>query len=322
MPWSRFFVQDLTGDILSEFIGKSTAISVRILISILAIIGVWITRKIVLNVVHKRVDDARKRYQWKKITGYVAFGLNITIFMMGIWSKIATSVMTLLGLLTAGIAIALRDVVMAVAGWIFIITRRPFEVGDRIELGSVSGDVVDIRSFQFTMVEIGNWVDADQSTGRIIHVPNEKIFKEECINYTQTFRFIWHEIPVTITFESDWKKAKRILTEILNKTHGEIAKTAEHSIRDASKQYMIYYSKLTPIVYTTIRDSGIMLTMRYLCRPQMRRNSEEEIVEMMLTRFGRQDDIDFAYNTMRAVVTPVDPDKPEGFPGKRPKKSK
>ena len=98
------------------------------------------------------------------------------------------------------------------AGWVFIAIRKPFAVGDRIEIGDHTGDVIDMRLFQFTLVETGNWVDADQSTGRIIHIPNGWVFRQSTANYTAGFNFIWNEIPVTVTFESNWEKARDILS--------------------------------------------------------------------------------------------------------------
>ena len=92
------------------------------------------------------------------------------------------------------------------AGWLFIVGKRPFTVGDRIEVDGSAGDVIDVSLFQFTMLEIGNWVDADQSTGRIIHVPNRFAFNKSLANFTQSFGFIWNEANVLITFESDWER--------------------------------------------------------------------------------------------------------------------
>ncbi|MFZ0483677.1 MAG: mechanosensitive ion channel domain-containing protein [Desulfobacterales bacterium] len=100
--------------------------------------------------------------------------------------------------------------------WFFIMSRKPFKVGDRIEIDQITGDVIDIRIFQFSVVEVGNWIDADQSTGRIVQVPNSKVLREALANYQIGFEYIWHEIPVLITFESDWKKAKGLLQKIAN----------------------------------------------------------------------------------------------------------
>ena len=105
--------------------------------------------------------------------------------------------------------------------------RRPFALGDRIQIGKHSGDVIDIRFFQFTINEIGNWVDADQSTGRIIHIPNGKVFTEAQANFTQGFSHIWNEIGVLVTFESDWEKAKNILEKIVEKHAASLTKAAE-----------------------------------------------------------------------------------------------
>jgi small-conductance mechanosensitive channel len=183
--------------------------------------------------------------------------------------------------------------------WAFILIRQPFKVGDRIQIGKVAGDVIDIRLFQFSIMEIGNWVDAEQSTGRIIHIPNGIIFTEPQANYTAEFQYIWNEIPVLVTFESDWKKAKHILADIVNH-HGILLSTeAEKQIKEAAKRFLIFYNKLTPIVYTSVKDSGVMLTLRYMCNPRERRSIEEKIWEDILNKFAECNDIDFAYPTQR-----------------------
>ncbi len=177
--------------------------------------------------------------------------------------------------------------------------RQPFKVGDRIQIGKVAGDVIDIRLFQFSIMEIGNWVDAEQSTGRIIHIPNGVVFTEPQANYTAEFQYIWNEMPVLVTFESDWKKAKQILTDIINHRGVMMSNEAERQLIEAAKKFLIFYSKLTPIVYTSVKDSGIMLTMRYMCNPRERRTTEEKIWEDVLNRFAECDNIDFAYPTQR-----------------------
>ena len=201
---------------------------------------------------------------------------------------------------------------MNLAGWLFLVWRRPFNVGDRIQIGEHRGDVIDVRIFQFTIMEIGNWVDADQSTGRIIHVPNGKIFREAQANYTQAFHYIWNEIPVLVTFESDWRKAKGILLKVATDKALHLSIEAQEQIRRAARQFMIFYTHLTPIVYTSVADSGVLLTIRYMCEPTRRRTSAEDIWETVLTEFAAHDDIDFAYPTTRFYGNPV-----EGKPGAR-----
>jgi small-conductance mechanosensitive channel len=262
---------------------------------IVVLVGV---RYVVLRIVYRRVADTKALYQWRKTLTYVTYLL--TLLAVGrIWIQGFESVSTFLGLLTAGLAIALRDPIVNFAGWIFIVSRRPFEVGDRIQIGTNQGDVIDIRVFQFTLMEIGNWVAADQSTGRVIHIPNGRVFQEAQANYSKGFAYIWNEIPILVTFESDWRKAKEILTEVANRDAAHLSKAAEESVRLAARQFMIFFTHLSPVVYTKIADSGVLLTIRYLCEPRKRRSTEEKIAEDILTRFAECPDIDFAYPTYR-----------------------
>jgi small-conductance mechanosensitive channel len=172
-------------------------------------------------------------------------------------------------------------------------------LGDRIQIGDKAGDVVDIRIFQFTVLEIGNWVDADQSTGRVIHIPNSLLLTEPLANFTSQFEFIWHEIPVLITFESDWHRAKEILESILETKVGGVVVEAERAVRTASRKFLIHFKKLTPKVYTSVGASGVLLTARFICRVRQRRGAAEEIWETILDAFAGEPSIDFAYPTTR-----------------------
>ena len=173
------------------------------------------------------------------------------------------------------------------------------QVGDRIEIAQHAGDVIDVRIFQFTLLEIGNWVDADQSTGRMIHVPNGRVLSDVVANYNRGFQYIWNEVAVLVTFESNWREAKAILERIATQHAASVTGEAARQIEEASRQFMIVYNKLTPTVYTSVRDSGVLLTVRYLCDPRQRRTTTEAIWEDILTGFAQRPDIDFAYPTTR-----------------------
>ena len=283
---------------LEKTLGFSPALQGKILTTAVIIFILWLVRQIILKIYFRKKVDIRTQYRWRKSSVYIAFSIGF-LLVGRIWFEGFNSLATFLGLLSAGLAIALKDPLVNLAGWLFIFWRKPFIVGDRIQVGNNSGDVIDIRIFQFTLMEIGNWVDAEQSTGRILHIPNGKVFSEIQANYTAGFNYIWNEIPVLVTFESNWKKAKEILLSIVTKYAEHLSKSAEERIKEASQKFMIFYTKLTPIVYTSVRDSGVMLTIRYLCDPRKRRNSEEEMWEDILLQFSQCDDIDFAYPTQR-----------------------
>ncbi len=283
---------------MQDTLGLGSAAQWKLAATLLVVLTLVVIRRVTLSMVYRRTDDVRVRYRWQKSTSYIVFSVGL-VLVATIWAGAIQSFGTFLGLVSAGLAIALKDLVVNLAGWGFILWRRPFQLGDRIQIGEHMGDVIDVRIFQFTLMEIGNWVDADQSTGRIVHVPNGKVLTEVTANYSRGFKYIWNELPVVVTFESDWRKAKTALEEIVNRHAIHLSEVAERSIREVSRKFMIFYSKLTPIVYTRVVDIGVELTLRYLCDPRERRGTAQAMWEDILDAFAGFDDVDFAYPTQR-----------------------
>lgn len=284
--------------LIEQMIGIAPLTQRRILASLLVVVFVWIIHRIFLRSVIFRIENPSTRYQLQKTSGYLAFAIGLLVIWR-IWYEGVQAIATFLGLLSAGLAVALKDPIQNFFGWVFIAWRKPFDVGDRIEVGDFAGDVVDLDIFRFTLMEIGNWVYADQSTGRVLHVPNGIIFNHTIANFTQGSDYIWNEIPVLITFESDWEKAKTLLEEIVNK-HAQLhMDEVEESFRKASRRLMLKYGTLTPIVYTNVEPSGVLLTIRYLCEPRNRRGTSQEMWENILRSFARHADISLAYPTQR-----------------------
>jgi small-conductance mechanosensitive channel len=275
---------------------------IKLIKSVIIITILWLLKLVINRLILRKITDMKSRYQWRKIisAAIAVFGI---IIVGRLWYEGVQSIATYLGLLSAGIAIALKDLIANFAGWIFIISRKPFEAGDRIQIGNLAGDVIDQSLFEFSLLEIGNWVDADQSTGRIIHIPNGKIFTQDLANYDKGFKYIWNEIRVVITFESNWQEAKKILLKIANKKSENITAPVERQIKRAARKFLIYYKHLTPIVYTDVKDHGIQLTIRHLCETRKRRGYTEAIWEDILKEFAKHKDIELAYPTTRFYST-------------------
>lgn len=273
------------------------------------VLVLWAVRALILRIVWARSDDAATRYGWRKVTGYIAVAVGF-LAITRVWFAGFGSFATFAGLVSAGLAIALRDIVANLAGWVFLVWRRPFVVGDRIQIGEHRGDVIDVRAFQFSLMEVGNWVDADQSTGRVLHVPNGLVITQPIANYSRGFPYIWNEIPVLITFESDWKRAKEILLEIVANRPEALSERAEQALREASKAFFIRYPTLTPTVYTSVKASGVLLTLRYLCPPRRRRSTEQSLWEAILEAFAVEPRIELAYPTTRFFERVADGESP------------
>lgn len=282
----------------ATWLGMTPESQIKVVKSLLVVLFFLLVRSVLMRVLLRNVTDVRQRYSWSRgVTSTIA--VLILIFLGVIWFAGLERIATFAGILGAGLAVALHDTIANIAGFLFIMIRRPFEVGDRIEIEGVAGDVIDIRVFQFSLLEIGNWVDADQSTGRILQVPNGKVLRAVTASFNKGFDYIWHEIPVLITFESDWKKAKGILEAIVDDDSFVVAEEVERQVRRAASRYLIYSGKVTPIVYTTVRDSGVLLTVRYMTKPKTRRGTEQRLWEQILEQFAKNDDIELAYPTVR-----------------------
>ena len=288
---------------LQIHLGIDSLIQEKVFISVMIAASLWTIHRLLFKSIIDRIKDPDRRYQWKKSLGYTFSTLGVLTIGL-VWIEGMQSAATYLGLVSAGIAIALKDPITNIVAWGFILWRKPFEVGDRIEIGPFSGDVVDQRIFQFSMMEIGNWVDADQSTGRILHIPNGMIFTQGVANFTHGPDFIWNEVPVLITFESDWEKAKGVLQKIADLHDISQDDNAAEEFESAARKFLLKYDKLTPTVYTNVLDSGVMLTIRYLCKPRQRRVSVQILWEDILRAFAQHANIDLAYPTTRFYTIP------------------
>jgi small-conductance mechanosensitive channel len=290
-------MQDLV-EWVRTFLSPGAEVRTKLVGSVVLVLLLWLLRMTVMYVVHRRIEDIRTRYRWRKMSAHMAFIASAPLIGW-MWLHEIGSAVTFLGLISAGLTIVLREPITNLAGWAFILWRRPFSTSDRIQIGNHAGDVVDLRIFAFTLLEIGNWVAADQSTGRVIHVPNGRVFSDALINYSKGLEYLWNEIPVRVTFESDWEKTKVLLQEIADRHAAHLSQDAKERVRRASRRFMIVYSALTPTVYTRVTDSGVLLTVRYLCEPRRRRSTEAAIWEDVLRAFTQHADIEFAYPTQR-----------------------
>ena len=271
---------------------------VNIVWTVLAIATVYFVGHVIERALQRGTTDLVGRHKIRRAMSWFR-AMVLTVILVAIWISGAGQIGVFLGVMGAGIALSLQEVLLCVAGWALIIIKRPFDVGDRIEFSRHIGDVIDIRLFQTSLLEVGNWVGADQSTGRIISIPNSAAFRELNANYTKGFPFIWNEQTIVVTFESDWKRAKEIILQQAQEEAQKIESEVRRQIEIMQSQYAIRYSHLTPIVYTHIADHGVALTLRYLCPVRKRRGMAHSVNEGILEDFAQEPSIELAYRTTR-----------------------
>lgn len=274
--------------------------------TILVLVVLWLIKKGAYKLIGITKDASMLRmYHQRKTVQYTIAFLGL-LLIGNIWISNFQSITTFLGLLSAGIAIALKDIFVNLAGWMLIYWKKPFDVGDRIQIGEFKGDVVDLRLMHFSILEVGNWVDAEQSTGRIIHVPNGKVFTDPQANYSQGFNYIWNEQQFNISLDSDFKKAQSMLKTMLNEMFQSEYKAIEIALRRAQKEHFISFSQYTPTVYIKIHERGIQLSVRYLCNPRRRRIYEHQITEAILEKFKDERDIQIVYPITSVILKTED----------------
>ena len=246
----------------------------------------------------RRSVDVGARHKIRMTTSWTGIALFL-IAALFIWIGQIENLGVFLGIAGAGVALSLQETLVCIAGWLVLVVRRPFDIGDRIEIDGRVGDVIGISVFQTSMLEIGNWIGADQSTGRMLIIPNSMIIRHAIYNYTKGFPFVWDEFSVIVTFESDWQEAERLMLSNAEVEAEKIAGEVKRQIKKMQERYAIHYGKLSPIVYTSIADSGVRLTLRYLTPARRRRTVNHRISRNVLEAFIEHPRIDFAYMTAR-----------------------
>ncbi|MBN1256361.1 MAG: mechanosensitive ion channel family protein [Planctomycetes bacterium] len=282
-------------DLFEEYFSAGNLIG-KLLYTLISALLIFAAGSIIQRVLQRASDDLSTRH---KIRRTVFWGTTI-IFLLSlifIWAGIFEGIGAFLGIFAAGLALSLQETLLCMVGWLFIVIRRPFDIGDRIEVEETIGDIIDIRVFQTHLLEVGNWVDGDQSTGRIVMIPNSSVFRKKVSNYTKGFPFIWNELRTIITFDSDWHRAREIILAQAQEESEKIEQEVRKHIKKMQREYAIRFEYFSPVVYTKIEDNGVALTLRYLTPVRRRRGTTSKICDGILEAFYQVDNINLAYPT-------------------------
>lgn len=283
----------------------------RLLLAVGFIILIVILVQVSRHLANRYIDEPERRYRVRKLIGRIG-GVVAILLTLGALFQNASDFITVLTVVGAGLAIAMRETLLSIAGWFYIAFRTPYKHGDRVQIGDIRGDVIDIRLLHTTLMEIGGWVEAEQSTGRIVHIPNAQVYQEAVFNYTRGFQFIWNELVFTVTFQSDWRAALEILRTLANESAAVMEQQAKQEIQQVSREYLIHYSILTPFVYVQVTQNGVQLTLRYLCEARKRRGTAHAITTTFLDQVREKGGIAFA--TQMVGVTTIEAPPPDPLP--------
>lgn len=256
-----------------------------ILKTIIIIFLILVVEKIGIRII-KRTRDSKKEYNYTKKYKLI---IRITILsaIIIVWGKYIKNFLTLISLVSAAFTIAIRDLIFNFFCGIYIKIVKPFVVEDRIEINGYKGDVVNINTMNFEILEVSNVDTTGQSTGIIIHLPNSIIFNYPLKNYNKAFKYIWDEITIRIPLDYNVNKAKKVLYKIVNSNEiiKKIPPKLKKQINNVSNSYRIYYNQYEPIIYTKINEDHIELQIRYLIHPKKARYVESIISSDILLAY-------------------------------------
>lgn len=235
-----------------------------------------------------RSTDPFARYNLRKLVRYIAVFVTLVV-VAALWRAFAGEIGVVLGLAAAGIAFAMQEVIGALAGWVNILSGRVYRIGDRIELGGVRGDVIDITPLRTKVMEIGKGepdpaapVYGRQFTGRLVAVSNKKTFTEPVFNYSAAFDFIWDELQLPISHRSDWRRARSILEEEIAAISDE--ETARHAVEDFLRSYPLARAEVEARVFARATDNYIELSARFPIPVRRARNVKDDLTVRVLDR--------------------------------------
>lgn len=270
----------------------------KIATSLAAIAGSYLLFKIVLDTfVSNQIRDPKAKYSVRKVTS-ILFAVTLIGIAILIWIEDTQVLLVSYGLIAAGVAIALQDVVKNFVGGIILFSTGMYRVGDRIEIDHRFGDVMDIGLMNTTMLEIRAWVGGDQPSGRIVMIPNGRTLSTETVNYTKDHSFIWEELVLPLTYTSNWKQAISLIMEILTEETADTTARATEQIERMGERYYLPRKVVEPSIYLTPTDNWIELHIRYVTDVRERRAIHNQISQRLLDEVLSKPDVMVASATM------------------------
>jgi small-conductance mechanosensitive channel len=283
-----------------DWVGINPENGRKLLLSVIFIVVVLLVSKVVKSLFGKVTsgthDPGVQGRFWMRQGVSLLSAVVLILGLLSIWFNDPARLATAFGLMSAGLAFALQQVITALAGYFVILRGSTFTIGDRISMGGVRGDVMRLGFIQTTIMEMGQppsvqaadpamWVKSRQFTGRIVTVSNSRIFSEPVFNYTREFPYIWEEMTIPITF----KEKRGLVEEILLKSassHGiDIAHiSAEESVRIQSN-FGLGIEDMSPRVYFRITDNWLELTVRFLVGTHSIRSAKDAMSREIVERF-------------------------------------
>jgi small-conductance mechanosensitive channel len=276
----------------------------KIVSAVIGVLIVIIIVRLLQRMVGSRIQNQSARYGLHKSLGFASYFV-ITLVLISIFSDQLGNLTVAFGVAGAGIAFALQEVIASIAGWIAVSFGGFYKVGDRVQLGGIKGDVIDIGILRTSIMEIGEWVKGDQYSGRIVRIANSFVFKEPVFNYSGDFPFLWDELTIPIKYGSDYPLARQLILDAAQEIVGEYATTAKEYWKQMVKKYIVEDAFTDPMISIVANDNWVEFTLRYVVDYKKRRGTKDRIFFLLLAAIEKTEGkVSFASTTIHLVETP------------------
>ena len=272
---------------------------IRITLVIVGLLMILVLKRVLQRALGRYTQTADARYRLRKflnLGGYLAMFLFIAI----VFSDKLRGLNVAFGIAGAGIAFSLQEVIASIAGWVAITFGNFFAPGDRVQLGGIKGDVIDIGILRTTLMEMGEWVKGDQYNGRIVRVANSFVFKEPVFNYSADFPFLWDEITLPVRYGSDWEYARERLRQVVDEVCRDYSVQSRDAWKEAVNKYRLEDANIEPMIMLAATDNWIEFTARYVVDYRRRRWTKDRLFTRILEEVDKSD------NRIRLASTTVE----------------
>ena len=288
----------------SVFTTDGNILIYSIILSLLIPVGAWIIYRILNRIIKRQIKDVTQRHSLRALTRNIIYVTAIILIIL-VWLRPQQNMAVIIGLIVAGIILASQSAISSFGGYLLIVSSNLYGIGDRISINDVTGDVMDIGFMRTTIMEIGQWVGADQYTGRIVTISNKALYDNPIFNYTRHWGYLWDEIMIPVTYSSDWRRASDIMSQLGNKHTAELQDDAEAKLTRLVDRFPLKQTTVEPSIYFVMTDNWIEITLRFVVDAQERRKVKAQLNRELLQQFEEEENINVASATFDIVGFPA-----------------
>lgn len=264
----------------------------KLIATLISLALLYALSRIAQRSINRFVTDATNRYRGRKFVSFLGYMAAIAV-VASIYSSKLGGLTVAFGVAGAGVAFALQEVIASTAGWVAVSIGNYYSIGDRVQLGGIKGDVIDVGILRTTLMEVGDWVNADLYNGRIVRIANSFIFKEPVFNYSGDFPFLWDEITLPVRYGSDWEFTRGVLSKVVDEICKDYAAESAEAWHQAVNRYRLEEAKIDPMITLAPTDNWIQFTIRYIVDYRKRRFVRDRLFTRIL------EEVDKSQNRIR-----------------------